>query len=538
MKPKSFLILDSDPVLSKNITVVVSALGHKSEIAVTGDDALNRLQETRFDIIIADISAPETKGLLVMKTALSSLSPQPDFIITGYSKDYSYEKIIGGGAKDFVRKPFTVDEFNIKLERYLTTRALKESNDELQKTQVSLNNRLSTLIEVAYDLTSELDYKRLFPLIIGKVSSIMHAERSSLYVIDWRTRELWTEVAEGVDQIRISMDHGICGHVAMTGEILNVSDAWDLPFFSRDFDIKNHFRTKSVLCLPIFNRMGEKIGVLQVINKKSADHFSKDDENFLKGIASQVAISLENSLLHEELKLSFDSSIMTLSTIVDARHPFTAGHSERVTVYTLMIAKQMGLSPEELEVLKYAALLHDIGKIGIRDDVLLKNGQFTDDERKEMNSHPVKTKSILDKFRFPGKLRNVPDIAAHHHEKVNGKGYPDGLTGDEMHLGSKILAVADVFDALTSRRDYPKYDGQEILSSDPMPLERAISILEKDAGSHFDPEVTRSFLNCLPHVLFHYRGTHFPVHYVDKAIQTMAPELLSVPETKLTIFPH
>lgn len=538
MKSRSFLIVEKDPSFSRIISVVVSSLGNSFTVAESREAAFELLQETAFDIVIADISALETDGVGLMKSVLLSPAPHPEFIITGYSRDYSYEKIIGCGAKDYVRKPFTIDEFNIKIERYLAARSLKEKNEDLQKSQVTLNRRLETLIEVAYDLTAELDYKRLFPLIIGKVTAIMNAERSSLYVIDWRARELWTEVAEGVDQIRVPIDHGICGHVAITGEVVNVPDAWDLPFFSREFDLKNHFRTKSVLCHPILNRMGEKIGVLQVINKKNADHFSKDDENFLKGICAQVAISLENSLLHEELKLSFDSSIITLSTIVDARHPFTAGHSERVTVYAMMIAKEMGLGNEEREVLKYAALLHDIGKIGIRDHVLLKNGPFTDDERREMNTHPIKTKSILDKFRFPGRLQDVSAIAAHHHEKVNGKGYPDGLTGNEMHLGSKILAVADVFDALTSKRDYPKYDGVELMNCDPMPLERAIAILEKDAGSHFDPEVTRAFLKCLPQALFHYRGTHFPAPYVDKTIQVFAPDLLETPEARPTLFSY
>jgi len=191
-----------------------------------------------------------------------------------------------------------------------------------------------------------------------------------------------------------------------------------------------------------------------------------------------------------------------------------------------LIASEMGMSKDEIETLKYAAILHDIGKIGIRDEVLLKNGQFTPEERAEMNTHPVKTKAILDKFHFPKGLQDVPDMALHHHEKVNGQGYPDGLTGEQLPLGSKIMTVADVFDALTSRRDYPKYASGKTLNGDPMPLPMAVSILEKEAGSHFDPDVVAAFLRCLPQALLLYRGAHFPTEYVDNTIRSLAPDLL------------
>jgi len=172
-------------------------------------------------------------------------------------------------------------------------------------------------------------------------------------------------------------------------------------------------------------------------------------------------------------------------------------------------------------VIKYAGLLHDIGKIGIKDSVLLKDGPFTPEERAEMNDHPAKTRSILEKFHFPKRLRQVPEVAAHHHEKINGQGYPHGLTGDNLPMGSKILAVADVFDALTSRRDYPKYSKGETMGFEGMPLQKVIGILEADAGSHFDPEVVFAFLRCLPKALRLYRGTHFSPEYVDEMIRSL-----------------
>jgi len=402
-------------------------------------------------------------------------------------------------------------------------------NDELGDLGLTFNEmagRISTLITVASDLTSKLDFDHRLPIIIGKITKSMSAERTNLYLIDWETETLWTKVAEHIDQIRLPLGKSISGRVAKSGEFLNLEDAWEVPYFNREFDLKYNFRTKSVLCMPVKNHTGETIGVLQVMNKKSKNRFDGEDEQVLRGLASQVGIALENSLLIENLQMSFESSISTLSATVDARHPLTAGHSHRVTEYSLLIAREMRLSDQEIEVLKYAALLHDIGKIGIRDDILLKNGEFTPEEREEMNSHSVRTKKILDKFHFPKALSEVPEIAAHHHEKVNGQGYPDGMTGEEMHLGSKIIAVADVFDALSSRRDYPKYTKEETLVCSPMPLSKVIFIVESGAGSDFDSEVLSAFLRCLPRALALYRGDHFLPEYVDDTIRSMAPELL------------
>jgi HD-GYP domain-containing protein (c-di-GMP phosphodiesterase class II) len=186
----------------------------------------------------------------------------------------------------------------------------------------------------------------------------------------------------------------------------------------------------------------------------------------------------------------------------------------------------MDISPEEKETLHFAAMLHDIGKIGIPDSVLLKNGPFSSKEAEEMNTHPIKTKTILDKFHFPSSLKQVPFIASSHHEKVDGNGYPNKLKGEEFPLLSKILAVADVFDALSSRRDYPKYTAQETLDREPIPLKKAIEIIKSQAGTHFDSKVVDAFIRSLPLALIRFRGSHFPPEYVDDTIRDLAPNLL------------
>lgn len=389
-----------------------------------------------------------------------------------------------------------------------------------------LRELLARLITISSNLMSELDFERLFPLIIGNVTEAMRAERTTMYIVDREKSELWSKVSEGIEQVRLPVGHGISGRVAETGEIINVVDAWGLPYFDRSYDLKNNFHTQSVLCVPIASRSKEIIGVIQVINKKDKDCFDADDEVFLKGLTSQVAIALENSLLVDEIFNLFNSSISTLSAVVDAKHRFTAGHSERVKDYALIIADKMQLPKEEIEILRYAALLHDIGKIGIRDDVLTKNGEYSPEDWDEMKTHPAKTKAILDKFLFPRSLIAVPEVAYRHHEKINGTGYPDGLSGDQLPLGSKIIAVADVFDATTSQRDYPKYACGQTMNSEPLPLNKVINLLQEQSGSQLDPQVVDAFLQALPKALLLHRGKHFPPAYVDATIQLLQPELL------------
>jgi|GEM_PF-552486 len=527
MLNKVILVVDDAPDIRKIIGEGLQLLGCPYQEAADGTRALALIQKQRFDAVICDIRMPGMDGLKVMAEARKIQPDLPFIIITGYDKDYSYDRVMGAGAHDFMTKPFSPAELTAKLGRLIKEKRLANENARLLEEQVRLNKRLSTVLSVAGDLSSELEFDRLFPLIVSKVTEVMGAERTSLYIIDHERGELWTKVAEKVDEIRLPLGHGISGRVAVTGEVINVADAWELPYFDRSFDIRNNFRTRSVLCVPISNRSGERIAVIQVINKTDNGGFDKTDVELVTALASSAGIALENAFLMDELEASFEGAMRTLAATVDARHPLTAGHSQRVTEYALQIADEMGLGQDEKLVVKYAALLHDIGKIGIKDSVLLKDGQFTPEERAEMNNHPAKTRAILEKFHFPKRLREVPVVAAYHHEKIDGTGYPYGMTASELPLGSKILAVADVFDALTSRRDYPKYTDGEVMGFEGMPPHQVIAILKRGCGTHFDREVMEAFLRRLPRALNLYRGHHFTSEYVDEmiiALNTAGPD--------------
>jgi putative nucleotidyltransferase with HDIG domain len=512
------LIADRDHSTIKMMYKVLTEFGHEVFTADTSIRAQEVFRDIDIDIIIKEVNLSIIGGYKLIHQFQKTSSKNIFFILTGLSEDYSYDELLASGAREFIKKPFTASEFKAVFKRIFHEFKLEFENKLLRGIRIELTDKLRALMTVSMDLTSELDFNSLFPIIIEKASFAMSAERTSLYMIDWEKNEIWTQVAQEVKQIRLPMGVGISGKVAESGEIINVADAWELDYFNRDFDLKNNFRTKSVLCVPINSKNGKRLGVLQVINKKSKSRFDEEDEAYINSLSAQIGIALENSFLHEELRLSFDHSILALSATVDAKHPLTAGHSQRVAKYSLIIARELGLDKEQIEVLKYAALLHDIGKIGIQDSVLLKNGSFNDEERLAMQEHSAKTLKILQEFRFPQALNTVPEIAAYHHEKLDGSGYSEGLKGDQIPLGSRILALADVFDALTSKRDYPKYIENNVLGNMPMPLPKVINILRSGTGSHFDPKVVDAFLKSLPEALLLYRGDHFEESYVDEII--------------------
>jgi len=202
------------------------------------------------------------------------------------------------------------------------------------------------------------------------------------------------------------------------------------------------------------------------------------------GIAPEIGISIHNANLIMARKRQFDSILKTLAASIDARDFLTAGHSEKVTEYAAGICKELGMSEQECEVIRVASLLHDYGKIGIKDSILKKKGTLTPAEYAEIQTHSEKTKVILMQIGFEGIYKDVPHIAGCHHEKVDGSGYPQGLKGDDIPIGSRIIAVADFFEAVTAKRHY----------REPLPERIAIQMLNEERDIHYDGQVIDAFL--------------------------------------------
>lgn len=193
------------------------------------------------------------------------------------------------------------------------------------------------------------------------------------------------------------------------------------------------------------------LGVMCLSTPKSEAAFTTEEENLIYNLALQTAVAIENSRLNEDAEKTYFETISALALAVEAKDPYSRGHLDRVAKYVMMIAKEMGLSPEEMKILRDGARLHDLGKIGVTDKVLTKNGPLSAQEMEMMKKHCEIGEGIIKPIRS---LRDLCDIVRHHHEKLDGSGYPDGLKGEQIHPLVRVLAVADIFDALTSNRPY------------------------------------------------------------------------------------
>ena len=349
-----------------------------------------------------------------------------------------------------------------------------------------VQKRISVLNQTDFAVEPDRNKAKSF---VYELCESTRCERGSLFLINKNKGELHSIASIGLEEknIRLRLNLGIAGLVAITGQALNIDDAYADPRFDRSTDEKTGYRTRCILCVPVQNQAGEVLGVIQVINKKDAG-FSESDANHLKALSSSVAISLENAMLFQDQHRQFKSILEVMAASIDAKDSLTAGHSQKVTQYAVGIAGELGFKETEIDILSVAALLHDYGKIGIDDHILKKQGKLSHEEYEQIKQHVAITRKILDKMYFTRKYRSVPKIASCHHERLDGSGYMYGLKSQDIPFMAKIIAVADVFEALTAERHYHKALSPEL----------AFNILEKDVGTMLDANIVtalKKYLN-------------------------------------------
>lgn len=343
-----------------------------------------------------------------------------------------------------------------------------------------LEKRQSLLARFGRMVAAESHLDSLLTIIAEEVRNILSADRCSVFLVDAYKGELWTKVALGMEEkvLRIPLGQGIAGFVAKTGSAVNIRDAYKDTRFAQDLDRITGYQTRTVLAVPLRGRDGRPLGVFEVLNK-SKGSFTEEDEGLLRILATMAASFIENAALTDELRRSHLETIYRMALVAEYRDQEDTGkHLRRMSRFSGILAMGVGLSAAEAEEIRFAAPLHDIGKVAIPDSILRKPGKLTPEEFEEMKKHTVYGSKMLINAESR-LLRLAAKIAVGHHECWDGSGYPNGLKGEAIPIEARIVTVADVFDALSSRR---VYKGE-------WTVEDALKYIEEKAGKNFDPKV-------------------------------------------------
>jgi len=313
---------------------------------------------------------------------------------------------------------------------------------------------------------------------------LVKADRCTLWLFDRQANELWTKVAHGIDRVRMPAGTGIAGVSVKSGETVIVNDPYRDPRFNQEIDRQTGYTTRSILAVPVKNSRGEVLGAFQTINKKTAEgRFEESDVKFLKLASTYAGEAIETTKLNEEIEETQRDIIFALAEAGETRSKETGNHVKRVSEYCKLLAIESGMGKKEAELVKLAAPMHDIGKIAIPDAILLKPGRLDPEEFATMQKHAEYGYAILKGSERPI-LAAAATVAREHHERYDGKGYPRGIKGEEIHIFGRLCAIADVFDALGSDRVYKKA----------WPIEKIVEEFKAQRGAQFDPRLIDAFL--------------------------------------------
>jgi HD-GYP domain-containing protein (c-di-GMP phosphodiesterase class II) len=371
----------------------------------------------------------------------------------------------------------------------LLIRDLKSEEKENQKYIEDLDSLLSMLThfqEMGIKYTDIDDMNDIYNLVVTYATDLLDTKMGSLMLINKSSNTLEIVAARGLSKeviksTKIYVGEGIAGLVAREGKSIYCEDIEKDVRFLRNSKIK--YASKSFIAVPLKVK-NNVIGVLNVNSKRKGKQFSQRDIKLLNVLSDQAAVAIENIQLYRDMKGMYIGTIRTLAKAIDAKDPYTKGHSERVTEFAIEIAKEMKLPDKLSRNIEFAALIHDIGKIGIKDNVLTKPSRLSDSEYELIKRHPAIGEQIIAPIEF---LTNVTPLVLYHHEHYDGNGYLEGLTGDEIPIGARVLIVADSDEAMISDRPYSKS----------MTQKEAVEELKDKSGSQFDPEIVEAFFRVL-----------------------------------------
>ena len=459
---------------TKNYTVLT---------AVDGLEALEIIKREEIDCCFTDLSMPRMDGVELTRKIQAYDNTIPVAVMTGYPSMDTTIGTLKNGVVDFLTKPVEMNQLPLTIKRIMRERSLFINNillkEEVEKKEqlLKINQELQQKIKevetmnlIFQQLEPATTSKDLFTVLVNLSGEVTTCDEAYFYINSQEMKGPAIITSFFRDKNKMMLDGG-CIEESVVKKVADDG----IPLL-----ISENNGSDSVLAIPLKIR-SKVFGILILLIRDGKRHFNEKDLYFLNFLAEKASSLIENLALYENIYENLFSTLYAFVETIEARDPYTKQHSTRVTRYAVSIAKAIGCSREEIDMLNVSGNLHDIGKIGIPDNILLKPGQLTAGEYEVIKKHPSIGSNIIGHFNM---WAYEQQIIKHHHERWDGTGYPDGLNGEEIPFLSRILSVADVYDALTSDRSYRKKLQDDVV----------IGMIRENTGSQFDPKIVDVFL--------------------------------------------
>ncbi|MGE4518977.1 MAG: HD domain-containing phosphohydrolase [Desulfobacteraceae bacterium] len=487
MEKQSILFVDDEESILEIAKEFFEQKNYKVFTAGNGLEAIALLDRERIDCCFTDINMPEMDGLELAEEIRKKDNTLPVVIMTGYPSLENTLQTLKNGVVDFLIKPINLNQMELCLKRVLRERELFINNVLLKKEVENkkrieqLNVQLSTKVDeltrlnkIMAEFTGGYSSEDVFRKLLDMAVEISGGDASALYIVndnrDYNNIFLSSEKGDFLKKYPVPAS--LIFETAEGGLPVLVAGNSDEKLIPCEI--------KSLMLTPL--KIREKtFAVIATGVFDSGISFGEKELFYISFMCQKAAYAIENLALYENIYDNLFSTLYAFVTAIEARDNYTSLHSKRVAALAVKLGKELRCSEEDLDVLHFAGRLHDIGKIGVRDGVLLKNGRLTEDEFEEIKKHPVIGANIVGKL---GLWSREEAIIRYHHERYDGTGYPEGLKGEDIPYLARITSVVDAYDAMASDRAYRKK----------LPESEIFANLEKGSGTQFDPEMVRVFL--------------------------------------------
>jgi len=471
-EPQQVLVVDDEKVIREILADFLSMEGYVVRTVGDGQEALEELGRRHYNMVITDLKMPRLGGLELLGEISRRGLRVLTVIMTGFGTVETAIDAMKKGAYDYILKPFKVEEVIHIVKRGMEKQRLEQENIQLREA--------ISIYTMSEALTHTLALERILDIIVDTALKESGADVAVLLLKEGGEgcfAEKVRRLAEGQADISEEFNHAeLLEHYREDRPVL-YHGARSERFFLK---LPGGRPPVSFISVPLKVRL-EIIGMLNLYTVQPGRKFSEGQRKMLAILADRASTAIDNARLFSDLQNTFRQTIQGFARAVEANDRYTHGHSDRVANYARIIAEGLGLEKEHVERIYSAALMHDIGKIGIPLDALKKPQKLTREEYEIFKQHPDLGRRILEPISF---LKDIVPAVYHHHEQYDGSGYPLGLKGEEIPIEARILAVADTYDAMTSDRPYRAALSHEIATAE----------LRRCAGTQFDPRIVAVFI--------------------------------------------